>query len=83
MDVDQALTELPHPYAVALRLDEAGRPASDIALALGIADDAVPMVLRLGRDKLANLLRPSEGPPFGSRSRDSAISNDRGGQPRR
>jgi DNA-directed RNA polymerase specialized sigma24 family protein len=81
MDVDQALTELPHPYAVAIRLHEAGRPESDIALALGIADDAVPMVLRLGRDKLASLLRPSESPPFGSRSPDSAIADDRGDEP--
>lgn len=55
------MAELPHPYAVALRLHAAGRPPSEIAIALDIADDSVPTVLRIGREKLAQLLESAHG----------------------
>lgn len=83
MDVDQALVELPHPYAVALRLDQAGRPPTEIAIALGIADDAVPMVLRLGRDKLARLLQPPEGRPSADPTLGAPTPDEPGGDPHR
>lgn len=56
MDLREAIAALPRPYAVALDLDDAGQPADAVAAALGIDLDAVPMVLRLGREKLARLL---------------------------
>jgi len=56
MDLREAIAALPHPYSVALDLDDAGQPAAAVAAALGIEVDAVPMVLRLGREKLARLL---------------------------
>ena len=56
MDLREAIAALPRPYSVALDLDDAGQPAEAVAAALGIEVDAVPMVLRLGREKLARLL---------------------------
>jgi DNA-directed RNA polymerase specialized sigma24 family protein len=53
MELADAIAALPHPYAVALRLDDAGQGAAAIAIALAIEPEAVPMVLRLGRQKLA------------------------------
>lgn len=60
MELGEAIAALPHPYAVALRLDDAGQDATAIATALGVEADAVPMVLRLGREKLAALLQASD-----------------------
>jgi DNA-directed RNA polymerase specialized sigma24 family protein len=56
MELREAIAALPQPYSVALDLDDAGQPADAVAAALGIEVGAVPMVLRLGREKLARLL---------------------------
>jgi hypothetical protein len=60
MDLSEAIASLPHPYAVALRLDDAGQDATAIATALGVEGDTIPNVLRLGRQKLARLLKADD-----------------------
>lgn len=74
MDLREAIAALPRPYSIALDLDDAGHPADAVAAALGIEVDAVPMVLRLGREKLARLLvdgsETTSGPPVGDRRAD-------------
>lgn len=72
MDLREAIAALPRPYSVALDLEDAGHPADAVAAALGIEVDAVPMVLRLGREKLARLLGGDEqgAPASGSFGRE-------------
>lgn len=79
MDLREAIAALPRPYSVALDLDDAGQPADVVAAALGIEVDTVPMVLRLGREKLARLLLEAGesddtalGPSDGDRGVDDA-----------
>ena len=60
MELREAIASLPHPYAVAVRLDDAGEDPTAIATALGIEAAAVPMILRLGREKVARLLEADD-----------------------
>ena len=78
MDLREAIAALPRPYSVALNLDDAGHPADAVAAALGIEVEAVPMVLLLGREKLARMLldatesdAPTWGPSDGERGADA------------
>ena len=52
-DHEDALTELPVAYAVALRLSDAGASTQMIAQAVGVEIEAVEPMLRLARAKLA------------------------------
>jgi hypothetical protein len=79
MELREAIAALPRPYSVAVDLEDAGQPVDVIAAALGIEVEAVPMVLRLGREKLARLLvdarepdDPTPGPPGGDGGVDEA-----------
>jgi hypothetical protein len=54
---DVLLRRLPTVYAVALRLDAAGASSETIGDALGVAPDAVPALLDIGRRKLEDLRR--------------------------
>jgi len=56
MELAVALDELPHAYAVALRLRLAGADTSAIAAQLELDPEAVAMVLELASAKLASLL---------------------------
>ena len=47
------MAALPLPYAIALRLREAGADRALIAHALGIEDEAVPTLLDVAQRKLA------------------------------
>ena len=60
MERRAAIAALPHPYAVALRLHDAGATADAIACALDIDPAGVPMALRIGREKLDSLLESSD-----------------------
>ena len=57
MDRRAALAELPHAHAVALRLRAAGAEDGVIAVALGIAVEAVGPLIDLADAKLRRLLR--------------------------
>lgn len=60
MDRRHALLELPTAYAVALRLHEAGVPARDIAVALEVAEEAVPRLIEIGAAKLDAVLAAAD-----------------------
>lgn len=57
MDRRAALAELSHAHAVALRLRAAGAEDGVIAVALGIAEEAVEPLVDLAEAKLRRLLR--------------------------
>jgi len=57
MDRDEALEELPPPYALALRLRDRGVEVDLIGESLGIDALAVPALLALATTKLEALLR--------------------------
>jgi DNA-directed RNA polymerase specialized sigma24 family protein len=57
---DTALESLPPGYATAIRLRDAGRGSTEIALELRIAPEAVKSTLELADAKLARLLRLPE-----------------------
>ena len=56
MDADQALAELPFPYAAALRLERQGASDELIAQTVAVALEAVPTLLRVAHIKLDELL---------------------------
>jgi DNA-directed RNA polymerase specialized sigma24 family protein len=56
VDRNQALDHLAGMYAQALRLDDQGRTAADIAAELGIDEAAVDPLLRIGAHKLARVM---------------------------
>lgn len=49
----QALDQLPLPYATALRLRDAGIEPALIAQCVGVDEDGLPTLLRLAEKKLA------------------------------
>lgn len=49
------LSQLPLAYAVALRMNEAGASAADIATALDVDIGSVAALIEVGRRKLADL----------------------------
>lgn len=65
MDRRAALAELPHAHAVALRLRAAGAEDRVIAVALGIADEAVAPLIDLAEAKLRRLLRDGTDGGYG------------------
>ena len=65
MNRERALDELPDVYARALRLRDQGQPPHVIAAALGVPEQAVGPLLRLGEAKLARLLAQSPDSPGG------------------
>lgn len=56
MDRDAALAELPEPYAVAIRLDDAEEDEAVIAVAVGVEREAVPALLEVARAKLERVV---------------------------
>ena len=56
VDREAALRELPSVYAVVVRMADSGRDADAIAQALGVAVEAVPALVEVGRIKLAQLM---------------------------
>lgn len=60
MDRTDAISELPTPYAVAIRLREGGSDDPTIAAALGIGEDEVASLLELAEAKLAALVEAAE-----------------------
>jgi hypothetical protein len=56
MDRKAAIALLPPLHARALRLRDEGRAECEIAIQLGLDDDQVGPVLRVGEAKLAQLL---------------------------
>jgi hypothetical protein len=64
MDRRAALAELPHAHAVALRLRAAGAEDGVIAVALGIAIEAVGPLIDLAEAKLRRLLGDGTGPEY-------------------
>jgi hypothetical protein len=53
------MAALPVPYAVALRLQDAGAGTALIGRALGIEEDAVPALLAVAHRKLAERRPPA------------------------
>jgi hypothetical protein len=62
----RAIDRLPTPYAVALRLRDAGAADDVITVALGIDLVALPALLSLAEAKVAAILRLAGGPQTGS-----------------
>ncbi len=58
MNREEAIPLLPEPYAVALRLHEAGRDDA-IAVAVGIPPETVPAIVRIAEAKLAHIISTS------------------------
>ncbi len=56
VDRSLAVRQLPVLHAVAIRLRDAGGDDHLIAVALGIDDDQVPMLLQIANSKLQNLM---------------------------
>jgi hypothetical protein len=56
MDRPSAIAELPTVHAVAIRLRDHGFDDYAIAVATGIGEDEVPMLLRIAEKKLTNLM---------------------------
>lgn len=56
MEREVALELLPEPLALALRLVDEGADMALIASQLEIESEAVPLLLRVAKDKLATLL---------------------------
>ncbi len=56
MDRDIAIGRLPLPYAIALRLQGAGVSDTQLAVGLGIEVQAIPTLLNIAEEKLAELL---------------------------
>jgi DNA-directed RNA polymerase specialized sigma24 family protein len=63
MDRGAALDRLPEIYANALRLRDAGLRDEDIAMRLGIPQEAVAALLRVAEAKLARLMASDEPLP--------------------
>lgn len=61
VDRDTALDLLAPAYATAIRLDDSGLDAREIASALGTEVEAVAPLLQIGRAKLAALIAESPG----------------------
>ncbi|MGW0040969.1 hypothetical protein [Rhodococcus sp. NPDC003348] len=61
VDRARALAMLPEPYALALRLSDAGVDAPAIARRVGVDAWAFPTFMRLARAKLAALLTSENG----------------------
>jgi DNA-directed RNA polymerase specialized sigma24 family protein len=59
----EALQRLPEPYALGLRLRDAGTPEETIADRLGVEPEAVGPLLALAEGKLATILGTSEAEP--------------------
>jgi DNA-directed RNA polymerase specialized sigma24 family protein len=57
VDRDEALTHLPEPYAVALRLRDAGVSDAQLAAGFGIEPESVQSFLKIAEVKLADLAR--------------------------
>ena len=62
MDRGAALDRLPETYANALRLWDAGLRDEDIAMRLGIPQEAIAALLRVA-EKLTRLMASEERPP--------------------
>ena len=56
VDRCSAIRQLPGPHAVAVRLRDVGFEDQVIAVALGIDEQLVPMLLRIADGKLARLI---------------------------
>ena len=64
MRVDEAVEALPPAYVQALRLAVTGATDEEIATAVGVADESVVALLRLGISKLGSILAcPAGAPP--------------------
>lgn len=59
----EALQRLPEPYALGLRLRDAGTPEEVIADRLGVEPEALGPLLALAEVKLATILGTSEVEP--------------------
>lgn len=60
MNADERIRALPRAYSLALRLEAVGADASLIADCLDIEVEGVGALLRLAREKLADLPEPDE-----------------------
>lgn len=56
MDRQVAIDQLPEPYAVAIRLADAGEPPAAIAEAAGVEEEAVAPLLDVATAKLATVM---------------------------
>ena len=63
MERDEAIGHLPIPYAVALRLREAGVTEAQLAIGLAIEPEAVPTLLRIAELKLSQVLEGGGADP--------------------
>lgn len=61
MDRERALGELPTAHAVALRLRRSGAGDDEIAGALGVPAEGVPMLLEVAEAKLAAISAEARG----------------------
>jgi hypothetical protein len=60
MDDPEALARLPRPYALALRLRDAGVDDALIAECVGVEPEALPTLLDIAAAKLDNLTRSEQ-----------------------
>jgi hypothetical protein len=60
MDDPEALDRLPRPYALALRLRDAGVDDALIAESVGVEPEALPTLLKIATAKLDNLTRSEQ-----------------------
>jgi hypothetical protein len=60
MDDREALTRLPRPYALALRLRAAGVDDALIADCVGVEPESLPALLEIATAKLDNLTRSEQ-----------------------
>lgn len=59
MDRRRAVANLPIVHAVAVRLRDDGADTHTIAVAVGVEDDQVPVLLKIADAKLSRLLTPT------------------------
>ena len=71
MDRSVALQQLPAFHAVAIRLRDDGLGDHVIAVALGIDDDQVPVLLQIAESKLSNLISLDDSPPWDGSDRSA------------
>ncbi len=60
MERGEAIEHLPLPYAVALRLRDAGVGDAELAAGLAIEPEAVPTLLKVAEAKVSELLGSGE-----------------------
>jgi len=63
VDREHAIEQLPETHAAAIRLRARGFDDDAIAKALGLSREAIPSLLRLADDKLAELTHDDESLP--------------------